>query len=67
MLLQRFPRLVKLNQKTLAKKIKIVMVACALHNICILEKDNVDYYLARAIHVGANDITNITAIDITLV
>ena len=48
LLLQRFPRLLKLNQRTLSKKIKVVMAACILHNICILENDNIEYYLDRA-------------------
>ena len=48
LLLQRFPRIQKLNQATLAKKVKIVMASCMLHNICILEKDNINFYLNRA-------------------
>ena len=51
LLLQRFPRLSKLNQRTLRKKVKVILAACVLHNICILEKDNIDFYLQRATHV----------------
>ena len=48
LLLQRFPRLLILNQYTLEKKIRVVMAACILHNVCILEKDNIGYFLMRA-------------------
>ena len=45
LLLQRFPRIRLLNQKKLTKKIKAVMSSCILHNICILENDNIEYFL----------------------
>ena len=52
LLLLRFPRVNKLNQKSIGKKIKIVMSCCFLHNICILEKDNIEFYLNRAQQVN---------------
>ena len=30
------------------KKIKVAMAVCILHNICIMENDNVDYFLRKA-------------------
>ena len=30
------------------KKIKVAMAACILHNICIMENDNIDYFLRKA-------------------
>lgn len=48
LLFRRFPRLHLLNMKSEQKKIKVVMAACMLHNICIMENDNVDYYLQKA-------------------
>ena len=56
LLLLRFPRLNKLNQQTLVKKLKVVMAACILHNICILENDNIAFYLQRAQMVTTWDI-----------
>ena len=33
------------------KKIKVVMAACILHNFCILENDNIDYFLQQVPNV----------------
>ena len=52
LLKKRFPRIVKLNQKTSEKKVVVVMAACALHNICIQEKDNINYFLSAAEQVS---------------
>ena len=52
LLLQRFPRVLRLNQATLAKKVRIVKCACILHNICILENDNINFFLTRARNVS---------------
>ena len=52
LLLQRFPRTVKLNQHTLQKKIKVVMASCILHNICIIENDNIQYFIERSRRVS---------------
>ena len=51
MLMKRFPRLQLLNQKTTKKKIKVIMAACGLHNICIMENDNVKFYIQKASQV----------------
>ena len=51
MLMKRFPRLQLLNQKTTKKKIKVIMAACGLHNICIMENDNVKFYIRKASQV----------------
>ena len=48
LLLLRFPRVTRLNQKYLRKKIKVVMTSCILHNLCIIENDNIEYFLERA-------------------
>lgn len=45
LLLHRFPRLKLLTQRTLRKKIQVVLAACVLHNLCILEGDDIDGYL----------------------
>ena len=39
LLQKRFPRVQYLRQLTLRKKIKVVLAACVLHNICIMESD----------------------------
>ena len=52
MLKKRFPRIVKLNKKTSEKKVLIVMAACALHNICIKENDNINFFLTNAEQVS---------------
>ena len=46
--MKRFPRLQLLNQKTTKKKIKVILAACGLHNICIMENDNVEFYIRKA-------------------
>ena len=51
MLMKRFPRLQLLNQKTTKKKIKVILAACGLHNICIMENDNVKFYIRKASQV----------------
>ena len=51
MLMKRFPRLQLLNQKTTKKKIKVILAACGLHNICIMENDNVKFYIKKASQV----------------
>ena len=51
MLMKRFPRLQLLNQKSTKKKIKVIMAACGLHNICIMENDNVKFYIRKASQV----------------
>ena len=56
LLLQHFPRVLSLNQATLAKKVKIIMCSCILHNICILENDNIDFFLVRARNVSFHQI-----------
>lgn len=56
MLIKRFPRLQLLNQKTLRKKIKVIMAACVLHNICIMENDNIQFYLNISKRVCIQDI-----------
>ena len=59
MLMKRFPRLQLLNQKTTTKKIKVILAACGLHNICIMENDNVKFYIRKASqvlkHFGSNE------------
>ena len=45
LLKRRFRRLHLLNQKSHERAVIVVMAACILHNICIMEQDNVDYYL----------------------
>ena len=49
--MKRFPRLQLLNQKTTKKKIKVILAACGLHNICIMENDNVEFYIRKASQV----------------
>ena len=49
--MKRFPRLQLLNQKSTKKKIKVIMAACGLHNICIMENDNVKFYIRKASQV----------------
>ena len=39
----RFPRLLKLNVKTLEKRINCIVSACVLHNWCIMEDDGEDF------------------------
>ena len=39
LLQQRFPGVTYLRQKTLKKKIKVVLASCVLHNLCIMEGD----------------------------
>ena len=51
MLMKRFPRLQLLNQKTTKKKIKVILAACGLCNICIMENDNVKFYIRKASQV----------------
>ena len=51
MLMKRFPRLQLLNQKSTKKKIKVILAACGLHNICIMENDNVKFYIRKASQV----------------
>ena len=51
MLMKRFPRLQLLNQKTTKKKIKVILAACGLHNIGIMENDNVKFYIRKASQV----------------
>ena len=51
MLMKRFPRLQLLNQKTTKKKIKVILATCGLHNICIMENDNVKFYIRKASQV----------------
>ena len=36
------------------------MAACVLHNICIMENDNIDYFLRKATKVNYVNITNTT-------
>ena len=52
--MKRFPRLQLLNQKSTKKKIKVILTACGLRNICIMENDNVDFYIRRAPQVLNN-------------
>ena len=49
--MKRFPRLQLLNQKSTKKKIKVILAACGLHNICIMENDNVKFYIRKASQV----------------
>ena len=49
--MKRFPRLQLLNQKTTKKKIKVILAACGLQNICIMENDNVKFYIRKASQV----------------
>ena len=44
----RFKRLSVLRQKSMRKMIRVVMAACILHNVCIMEKDNITYFLQQA-------------------
>ena len=39
----RFPRLLKLNVKTLEKRIHCIVSSCVLHNWCIMEDDGEDF------------------------
>ena len=39
----RFPRLMRLNVKSLDKRIMCIVSACVLHNWCILEDDGEDF------------------------
>ena len=45
LLKRRFKRLRLLNQKSHEKAVQVVMAACILHNIAILEDDNVQFFL----------------------
>ena len=44
LLKRRFRRVKLLNQKSHNKAVKVVMAACILHNICIKEQEDPDYY-----------------------
>lgn len=48
LLRSRFKRISVLRQKSLHKMVRITMAAAVLHNICIMEDDNVQYYLRTA-------------------
>ena len=52
LLVKQFPRLHLLNQKSTRKKIKVILSACALHNIYILENDNIEHYLRKPRNVS---------------
>ena len=54
LLVKRFPRLHLLNQKSTRKKIKVILSGCALHNICIMEDDNIERFLHKARNVSEN-------------
>ena len=58
MLMKRFPRLQLLNQKTTKKKIKVILAACGLHKICIMENDNVKFYIRKASQVLKHYVSN---------
>ena len=58
MLMERFPRLQLLNQKTTKKKIKVILAACGLHNICIMENHNVQFYIRKASQVLKHSASN---------